>query len=1026
MFAIVIAGIVGYSVLPVSPLPQVDFPTISVQAALPGASAEIMAATVATPLERQFARIAGVTEMTSTSALGTTVVTLQFDLNRNIDGAARDVQAAISAARTYLPANLPTDPSYRKVNPADAPIMVLSLTSPTYDSARLYDFASTIMSQRLSQVSGVGQVTVGGSSLPAVRVDVQPTQLASFGLALSDVRAVLQTENSNIARGQIDDGARAFDLITNGQLLRAAEYAPLAISTAHGRIVRLSDVAHVFDSQQDVRNAGYLDGKPGVAIIIFRAPGANIIETVERIRAALPSLEASMPSDVETTVVLDRTATIRESVASVEHTLVISVVLVVLVVFVFLHDARATAIPTIAVPASLIGTFAVMYLCGFSIDNLSLMAITIATGFVIDDAIVVMENISRHLEEGAPPLQAALVGAREIGFTVLSISISLVVVFTPILAMGGIVGRLFREFGVTLAISIVLSMVISLTATPMMCARLLHAKRVGRRAWWFERASTAAFDRLLAVYCRTLRWALDHRLVVLVVLLATIALNLVLITRVPKGFFPTEDTGLVFGGLLGPQDASFASMDASAKTVVSVAKHDPAVDHVNAFTGGTNRGFVFMSLKPLAQRHTSAMGVIGRLRRALGPLPVASAYLQPAQDVRVGGRQSNAMYQYTLQADTIEQLETWGPKLLASIRGLPDFVDVSSDQQNAGLEVFLTFNRTRGAQLGITTQQLDTELDSAFGQSLASVLYTQTNQYYVVLEIAPRYLQAPSGLDALYLRSSGAPNASLAGMNRTFPVSTLARAKTATMPLQVNHTGLFPSVTVSFNLAHGLALGEATRRITAVQARLGMPSSLHGMFSGTLQAFQESLGSEPVLVLAALLAVYIVLGILYESLIHPLTIISSLPSASVGALLALLAFGAELDVVSIIGIVLLIGIVKKNAIMMIDFALVAERDEGKSPAEAIFEACILRFRPILMTTLAAVFGALPLALETGIGSELRRPLGITIVGGLLFSQLLTIYTTPVIYVYLDRLRRTPASRRGNHNASKLEPCEDPR
>jgi multidrug efflux pump len=1005
VIALVIAGGVAYEVLPVSPLPQVDFPTISVQASLPGASAEIMASTVATPLERQFAHIAGVTEMTSSSALGTTSLTLQFELTRNIDGAARDVQAAISAARSYLPTNLPTDPTYRKVNPADSPIMVLSLTSPTYSKGQLYDFASTIMAQRLSQIQGVGQVTVGGASLPAVRVDVDPLQLGSFGLALSDVRAVLQGQNSDSARGQISEGVTTADIITNGQLLYAKDYATLVISTNNGRVVRLSDVAHVFESEQDVRNAGYMDGKPSVSLIVFRAPGANIIDAVDRVRAALPSLEASIPTGVDTTIVLDRTATIRESVSSVEHTLLVSVVLVVLVVFVFLHDFRSTVIPAVAVPASLIGTFAVMYLCGFSVDNLSLMAITIATGFVIDDAIVVMENITRHLDEGKSPVEAALLGAREIGFTVLTISISLVVVFTPILAMGGIVGRLFREFGATLAISIVLSMAISLTATPMLCARMLRTRRAGVRAWWFERASTYGFSRLLEVYRRSLRWALDHRFIVLLALLATIALNVVLIMRVPKGFFPNEDTGLMFGGLLGPQDASFASMDRSAKTIVDVIKHDPAVEHVNVYTGGTNRGFAFVALRPLDQRKISATGVIGRLRRELAPLPVASVFLQPAQDVRVGGRQSNAQYQYTLQADTIEELATWGPKLLASIRKLHGFLDVSSDQQNGGLEAYLTYDRTRAAQLGVTAQSIDTELDSAFGQSYASVFYTQANYYYVVLEMAPAYLTAPSGLRSLFLHGSGTSNTSLAGLDRVLPLETVARTSTATMPLQINHTGLFPSVTVSFNLAPGLALSEATRRIESLQRQLGMPSTIHGMFSGTLQAFQDSLGTEPLLVLTALLAVYIVLGILYESLIHPLTIISSLPSASVGAMLALLLFGAELDVVSIIGIVLLIGIVKKNAIMMIDFALAAEREQGKSPADAIFEACILRFRPILMTTLAAVFGALPLALENGIGSEMRRPLGITIVGGLLFSQLLTIYTTPVIYLYLDRLRR---------------------
>ena len=1006
VIALVIAGGVAYVQLPVSPLPQVDFPTITVSASLPGASAEIMAATVATPLERQFAHIAGISEMTSTSTLGRTSVTLQFSLDRDIDGAARDVQAAISAASTNLPANLPNQPTYRKVNPADAPIMILSLTSPTYDKGQLYDFVSTIVAQRLSQVEGVGQVSVGGSSLPAVRVDVDPYRLASFGLALADVRATLQRQNSNLARGHITSGPVRADIITDGQLRRPADYRALVVAWNNGRAIRLGDIAHVYEGTEDVRNAGYMDGKPSVSIIIFRAPGENIIDTVERIRAALPSLAAEIPQNVDQTIVLDRTATIRESVSSVERTLALSVALVVLVVYVFLHDARATAIPAVAVPASLIGTFAIMYLCGFSIDNLSLMAITIATGFVIDDAIVVMENISRHLDAGVPPLQAALLGAREIGFTVLTISISLVVVFAPILAMGGIIGRLFREFGVTLAISIVLSMLISLTVTPMLCAFILRVHRP-RRARWFQRVTTRGFDRLQAGYRDSLRWALRHHLVVALALLATIALNVWLVIRMPKGFFPQEDTGMMFGGVMGPQDASFQLMDDSVKKIVDVIRKDPAIEHVNAYTGGTNHGFVFVSLLPRSERDASAAQVIARLRKKLAPMPIASLFLQPAQDVRVGGRLSNAQYQYTIQADTVAELETWGPKLLAAIRKLPGFLDVSSDQQNGGLQAFVDIDRMRAARVGQTAQAIDTALDSAFGQSLASVLYEERNQYYVVLGVSPEDQTSPKGLQAVFLRAARGTT----GTRGYVPLASVAGHEVGTTPLQVNHTGLFPSVTVSFNLASGLSLGEATTRIDQLQARLGMPPTIHGMFAGTLQVFQQSLASEPLLVGAALLAVYIVLGILYESLIHPLTIISSLPSASVGAMLALLLFGAQLDVVSIIGIVLLIGIVKKNAIMMIDFALVAEREHGKGPADAIFEACLLRFRPILMTTLAAIFGALPLALETGIGSEIRRPLGITIVGGLMVSQVLTLYTTPVIYLYLDRLRRRLLERR---------------
>jgi multidrug efflux pump len=995
--AIALAGAIAFTVLPVSPLPQVDFPTIAVGASLPGASARIMASSVATPLERQFGHIAGVSEMTSASSLGTTSITIQFDLSRNIDGAARDVEAAISAARTYLPANLPGNPTYRKVNPADAPIMIIGLTSNKFDRGRLYDVASSVMSQKLSQIQGVGQVTVGGSSLPSVRIEVNPTQLNHYGLTLAQVRSVVSTQNADIAKGQIIDGGVSADIVANDQISTAADYKSIVIGSHNGAVVRLSDVADVIDSVQNIRSGGYLNGIPAVMMIITRQPGANIIQTVENIRNDLPSLKASIPQGIDTTIVLDRTTTIRASVSDVERTLIISVALVILVVFIFLRNPRATLIPSVAVPVSLIGTFAVMYLCGYSLDNLLLMALTISTGFVVDDAIVVMENISRHLELGMEPFAAALKGAQEIGFTVFSISMSLIAVFIPILLMGGIVGRLFREFAVTLSTAILVSMVVSLTTTPMMCAYLLKAEKDqkhGRMYEWSEKF----FTWMLSTYRHSLIWVLDNSLLMLVVLLLTIALNVVLIMKIPKGFFPQQDTGAVVGGLQGPQDASFPLMDDSIKQIVGVIKSDPAVANVIAFTGGggsTNSGFIYTALKPLNERKIGAAEVINRLRPKLNRLPVASTFLQPAQDLRIGGRGSSALYQYTIQCDNVTDLSKWGPILLAEMKKLPGLQDVNSDQQNSGLAEFVSFDRASAARLGQTASTLDSSLYSAFGQSEVSIIYRQLNQYYVVLEVAPRFWQTPEGLKDIYVRS---------GNNGNVPLSALATFRSSTTPLSVNHTSLFPSVTVSFNLANGVSLSDATQRVAQMQQRLGTPSTIRGFFAGTLLAYQQSLSTEPVLIATALLAVYIVLGILYESLMHPITIISTLPSASVGAILALMLFKVDLSIISIIGIVLLIGIVKKNAIMMIDFALVAEREEGKSTSDAIFEACMLRFRPILMTTMAALFGALPLAFGTGTGSELRRPLGITIVGGLIVSQMLTLYTTPVVYLYLDRLR----------------------
>jgi len=995
--AVALAGAIAFGVLPVAPLPEVDFPTISVSASLPGGSAEIMASSVATPLERQFGHMAGVTEMTSSSTLGSTSITVQFDLSRDIDGAARDVEAAINAARTYLPANLPGNPTYRKVNPADAPIMILGLTSDKFGPAKLYDEASTVLEQKLSQIQGVGQVTVGGGALPSVRVEANPTQLASYGLTLANLQSVLSLQNADLAKGQITDGNVTADILANDQISLAADYRPLIVGYKNGAAVHLSDVADVVDSVQNVRAAGYLNGKRSVTVIIFRQPGANIINTVDRITAQLPSIEASIPLGIDTTIVLDRTTTIRASVSDVERTLLISIALVIVVVFVFLRNGRATLIPAVAVPVSLVGTFAVMYLLNYSLDNLSLMALTIATGFVVDDAIVVMENISRHLEDGMKPFAAALKGAEEIGYTVFTISISLIAVFIPLLMMGGIVGRLFREFAVTLSTAVFVSMIISLTTTPMMCAYLLKDERKEKHGRLYM-ASEKFFDGMLSLYSSSLRWVLEHPWPTIVVLIITIALNVVLGFKIPKGFFPVEDTGAIQGSVRGPQDSSFPAMNDSIRQIGEVIKKDSAVANVIAFTGGggaTNTGSLYIALKPLADRDVSATQIIARLRPQLNHLPVASAFLQAAQDLRIGGRSSNAMYQYTLQSDTVRGLSKWGPIITSEMQHLPGFQDVSSDQQNGGLDELLTYDRVTAAKLGITAQSLDSALYGAFGQSEVSIIYTQLNQYYVVLEVAPKYWESPEGLKDIYLHSSAGGN---------IPLQTVATGKANTTPLAINHTGLFPSVTISFNLAPNLSLSDATDAIAQMQKRLGTPSSLQGFFAGTLLAYQQSLSTEPWLIGTALIAVYIILGILYESLVHPLTIISSLFSASAGAMLALMLFKEDLNIISIIGIVLLIGIVKKNAIMMIDFALQVERQEGKRPVDSIFEACLLRFRPILMTTMAALLGALPLAMGTGTGSELRRPLGITIVGGLILSQMLTLYTTPVVYLEFDRLR----------------------
>jgi multidrug efflux pump len=998
--AVAIAGIIAFTVLPVSPLPQVDFPTISVSATLPGASPDIMASSVATPLERQFGHVAGVTEMTSSSALGITSVTLQFDLNRNIDGAARDVEAAINAARAYLPVNLPSNPTYRKINPADSPIMVLGLQSDVYDIPTLYDEASTVMEQRISQIQGVGQVLAVGASLPAVRVELNPNELSSYGISMPAVAQIISGQNSDLAKGQIANSDSSADVLANDQISKAVDYKPLIVGYHNGGAVRLQDIADVVDSQQTLRQAGFVNGKLAVNLIVFRQPGANIITTVDAVKASLPSLQASMPKGEHIIVVLDRTLTIRASVSNIEGTLVISVILVIFVVFIFLRNLPATLVPAVAVPVSLIGTCAVMYLCGFSLDNLSLMALAIASGFVVDDAIVVMENISRHVEAGMTPLKAALLGAEEIGFTVFSISISLIAVFIPLLLMGGIIGRLFREFAITLSAAILVSMVVSLTTTPMMCSRVLRAEhnvKHGKIYNWSERG----FDGLLNGYRKSLSWVLDHPALILLVFLGTLVLNVVLILKVPMGFFPQQDTGTMMGGMLGPQDESFYAMETAVKQATNIIKADPAVDQVMSFTGGqgaTNTGRAFIGLKPLNQRpgHVSADQVINRLRPQLAKITGAATAIQSNQDIRIGARGGNAQYQYTLKAETTAQLQEFAPKLKSAMQKVPGIEDTTTDYQNDGLEALMNYDRVTASRLGITPKLMDDTLCDAFCQAEVSTIYSELNQYYVIMEVAPKYWQTPAGLKDVYL----IPNTG----GTAIPLDTVMSYVPSTSALAVNHTGLFPSATVSFNLAPGVSLGQATEEIQGLQEKLGMPSTIHGQFAGTAQAFQASTSTEPYLIATAVLAVYLVLGILYESLVHPITILSTLPSASLGAVLALYLTKTELDVISLIGIILLIGIVKKNAIMMIDFALNAERNEGLNTRDSIFQASMLRFRPILMTTMAALFGAVPLAIGTGMGSELRRPLGITIIGGLLVSQVLTLYTTPVIYLFMDNLR----------------------
>ena len=994
--AIFLSGVVAFRFLPVAPLPRVDFPTIGVGAGLPGASPETMASAVATPLERQFSRIAGVTQMTSSSGLGSTSITLQFDLNRDINAAARDVQAAINAARSQLPADLPGQPTYRKVNPADAPILIFSLTSDNIPPAQIYDAADSVLAQKLAQVQGVGQVFTWGSARPAVRVETNPYQLNSYGISLETVRKSLQAANANLAKGALSDPKQTWAITDTDQLYKAYEYQPLIVAGHQGAPVRLRDVAEVVDSVEDTRNLGLSNGKPGVIIAIFRQPGANMIETVDRIMAIVPFLRASISPSLHLNVAIDRTTTIRASVHDVEISLIISILLVIFVVFAFLRNAWATIIPSVAVPLSLIGTFGVMYLCHYSVDNLSLMALTISTGFVVDDAIVVIENISRHIENGMKPYEAAMKGASEIGFTVISMSTSLVAVFIPILLMGGVVGRLFREFAVVLSVAIGVSLFISLTATPMMCARFLRHE-TGRHNRLY-RFSENTFNRLLHTYDVSLRWVLRHQFLILLVTFGTVCLNIYLFVRTPKGFFPQQDTGRINGLIQGDQDLSFAAMSQKMREFTDIVMQDPAIDSVTAFAGGGNGGStarMFAQLKPLSERKLSSDQVIGRIRSKTARIPGAALYLQSVQDLSVGGRFGGAQYQYTLQADNLVDLTHWAPIIMQRLQKIPELRDINSDQQMHGLQSSVVIDRDTASRLGVAVQDIDNALGDAFGQRQVSNIYKGLNQYHVVLEVAPEHQQSPDALKSIYVSSKS---------GKLVPLSAFAHYEPTNTALSVNHQGIFPAITLSFNLAPGASLGPAVDHIEQARRELGVPSTVHATFQGTAQAFQDSLSNQPILILTALAAVYIVLGILYESFIHPITILSTIPSAGIGALLAIQLIKSDLNIIALIGIILLIGIVKKNAILMIDFAVQVERDEGLSPVEAIYKACLLRFRPILMTTMAALLGAMPLALGAGVGSELRRPLGITIVGGLILSQMLTLFTTPVVYIYMDRLQ----------------------
>ncbi|MES2184530.1 MAG: multidrug efflux RND transporter permease subunit [Pseudomonadota bacterium] len=997
---VALAGILSFFLLPVAPLPQVDYPTISVSASLPGASPDTMAATVATPLERAFSGIAGVNEMTSSSSLGTTRVTMQFDLDRDIDGAARDVQAAINAARTLLPTGMPSNPTYRKANPSDAPIMILSLSSATLTRGQMYDAASTVLSQSIAQLDGVGNVQIGGGALPAVRVELDPVRLAANGITLETVRTAITNTNANRPLGSVEREDRYWQIAANDQARTAAEYAPVVIRYQNGNAVRLQDVADVQDSVQDVRNYGVTDNQPAILLLVFKQPNANIIEAVDRIKAMLPRLKAAIPAAIDLTIVSDRSPTLRASLREVERALAIAIGLVVLVVFLFLRNARAALIPSVAVPVSLCGTFGVMYLCGYTLDNLSLMALTVATGFVVDDAIVVLENVTRHMERGKTALQAALDGAREIGFTVVSISLSLIAVFIPILLMGGIVGRLFREFAVVLTAAILVSMVVSLTTTPMMCAALLRRapaaapeRQPSRLARWSARLQRG----LRRAYRQSLGWTLRHQPVALLALAGVVALNVFLYGAIEKGFFPTQDTGRVVGFIRADQATSFQAMQQRLQRFLAIVQSDPAVEHVTGFTGGGQRNAaqMFMSLKPLSERKESADAVIERLRNRLAKEPGARLFMSSQQDIRIGARGSNAAYEYSLQADSLEDLRTWEPRIRRALSEIPELADVNSDQQDNGLQTSLVIDREAVARLGLSISAIDSSLNDAFGQRQVGVIYNPLNQYRVVMEAAPQYLQSPEMLRSFFFVSSS---------GKQVPLSAFAKVELTNTPLSVSHDAGTPASTISFNLPEGVSLSQATQAVNEAVAALGVPVSVRGTFAGTAGAFKDSLSSQPLLILAALVTIYLVLGILYENLVHPITILSTLPSAGVGALLALMLFKTEFSLIAMIGIILLIGIVKKNAIMMIDFAIVRQQ-HGMSAGQAIYRACQLRLRPILMTTFAAIFGALPLALGHGDGAELRQPLGIAIVGGLVLSQLLTLYTTPVVFVALDRLRR---------------------